>query len=162
MSGAVLRLGGAGGGPSLAALLAGGLAAAVALSTDDAAHALLEAQPVSLRRRALARVALVSPPAVAGWLVCIAVGGASTVPSGGVGVPAFVALAGTGVAAAVVVQRRRPDVAAAAGAAVVLAWAFAPIVFDRGMVGDAAGLWARHPAPVLVGVCAAFLVGSRR
>lgn len=162
VSGAALRLGGTGAMPSMAALMAGAMAATVALSLDDPAHALLAAVPIGPRRQAVLRVAISGPVALAGWLLFQAADPRDTAAAGGLGVPALLALIGAGVATAMLVRPRRPDAAAAAGAAVALGWALAPVVLGRGMLYDVTTAWARYPWAVLAGAAVVITVDRRR
>jgi len=160
--GTVAELGGAHLPAALAVAVIGGVAASVALSLDDPAHALLRPLPIGLGRRMAWRVAVAAPIALAGWLALDHFGTWSAEPAlGGTGMNALVALTTTGVAVVLVAHRRRPDAAAAVGAAAALGWALLHLL-PLGPLADPATVWMGHPWAVTALASTVALLAARR
>ena len=133
-------------------LCGGALAAAVALTTRDAARELLSAVPTSRRRRCGYRSVLVIGPAlVATAALTVAAGLAASGPRPAplAALPAALALMTTGIAVASVVGRSHPAVSAECGAIIAVVWAAAPTLAPASGA-PLASLWAEHPWWVVV------------
>lgn len=144
-------------------LLGGAFAAAVALSLDDPAHALVAPMPVGPRRRVVLRTGLAGGAAVAMWLLLsVLERWLGDAPSTSPGIRGVVALAVVGVAVTVVAARWFPDVAAPIGAAVAFGWALGTnIVPDDALLGLTTAWIAHSTAVTGLGVVGVF-VATRR
>ena len=153
--GQLLAATGAGPVGPLAVLLAGALAASVAVVLDDPCHALLAAVPTGVGTRLVRRLLVLAPAAVAGWsLVAASVGRAP-------GVAALIALASAALAVGLVTARTRPELSAAAGGAVAVSWSVSPLIAPPALE-PLASLWLDRPAPVLAAAVLAALAAVRR
>jgi hypothetical protein len=142
---AVVRASGSEAPPTAAALAAGTIAAAAALSRDDPGAGLLDAVPTSPRRRLALRAALVTPVCILIWYSSCALAGYTEL-----GMRPLLALIAAGFAGGAVFACRRPDAAAGGGAVFALAWAAAPFLPGLGPLDQVATVWLRRPVTVFV------------
>lgn len=161
--GTLLRLGDVNVPSQLSVAIIGAIAASVALSLDDPAHALINAVPVGARRRIGLRIAFIGPVAIVGWLLLGALGRwAFETPLQSVGARALIALTVAGIATTVVARHRRPEGAATVGAAVALGWALSLNIARDGIVTDMSTVWIRSPWTVVVAALAVAVLATRR
>lgn len=144
-------------------LLGGAFAAAVALSLDDPAHALVAAMPVGPRRRVLLRAGLAGGVAATAWLLLTGIERwLGDAPLAAPGIRGVIALAAVGVAVTVAMARRSPDLAASVGAAVAFGWALSTNIVPNGALLGLSTAWIAHTSAVTGLGAIGVIVATRR